>query len=468
MTRSPWSALAREDIQAAYRYIKDNHPGPVDIENPAFGEWLEMGRRLALEKAEQAVGFEGYEFALRSFINGFKDGHLGCDFTLSRKNVEWPGFVPALRGERFVVHALSDDRKAFPHLPVKGDRLVSCDGRTPEDILKQDVFPYKGNEALAASWIGRAPRLLLDQGNPFVRRPKSCRFDSVGGERTLPLDWKRTERDRIEGLLSAASFGAVPAIGMRRFLRKGYWVSLPSFWVEGDDRIRLQELVREIAQARASEPLVLDVRGNSGGSSQWGKSLLENLLGKERVDAVSGHLEVDERVDWRVSQGNLEHLRELKPYLLEQFGRDSEVYGLWGGVEKGMALALEKGEVLYREPHLRKTTGSRAEPAVKRVFLLTDGRCASACLDFIDLLKATAQVVHVGQPTSADTNYMEVRRPFVLPSGIARLHVATKVYRNRARKANASYVPDHPWEGDVADTEALERWLAELAARSSR
>ena len=48
-----------------------------------------------------------------------------------------------------------------------------------------------------------------------------------------------------------------------------------------------------------------------------------------------------------------------------------------------------------------------------------------------------------------------------LPSGIARLSVATKVYRNRPRGHNKFYSPMHFWDGDMNDTPGLETWPAE-------
>lgn len=39
-TAADWSTKAAADISAAHDIIRDNHPGPVDAENPGFGVWL--------------------------------------------------------------------------------------------------------------------------------------------------------------------------------------------------------------------------------------------------------------------------------------------------------------------------------------------------------------------------------------------------------------------------------------------
>ena len=95
---------------------------------------------------------------------------------------------------------------------------------------------------------------------------------------------------------------------------------------------------------------------------------------------------------------------------------------------------------------------------------LTDYGCASACLDAVDLLKAMG-AVQVGQETSADTVYMEIRGK-TLPSGMASLSIPVKVYRGRPRGHNVTYRPDHPFEGSIADTAALEAWIPTLPTKA--
>jgi hypothetical protein len=94
------------------------------------------------------------------------------------------------------------------------------------------------------------------------------------------------------------------------------------------------------------------------------------------------------------------------------------------------------------------------------VFVLTDGKCASACLDFVQGALRFPGVTHVGLPTSADTPYMELRSER-LPSGIARLHFALKVYRNWPR-AYRPLLPVHRYSGDISDTAGVERWVLGL------
>ena len=80
-----------------------------------------------------------------------------------------------------------------------------------------------------------------------------------------------------------------------------------------------------------------------------------------------------------------------------------------------------------------------------RVFLLTDHACFSACLDFADVIRRVPGVVHVGLETRADAVYID-NRAQSLPSGLGWVGFSMKVYRNRLRGHNESYVPERVWE----------------------
>src|SRR3546814_17654673 len=62
-----------------------------------------------------------------------------------------------------------------------------------------------------------------------------------------------------------------------------------------------------------------------------------------------------------------------------------------------------------------QTPGPPPAPPKGPVYFVTNGSCASACLDAADLWKELG-AIQIGQETSADTLYMDVRQD-VLPSG---------------------------------------------------
>ena len=86
-------------------------------------------------------------------------------------------------------------------------------------------------------------------------------------------------------------------------------------------------------------------------------------------------------------------------------------------------------------------------------------RNVSACLDFIDEVKAVdSKAILVGETTKADSVYMDVRI-VDLPSGIGQFQFPIKVYRNRARGHNVPYVPDVAYPFGMNASEDKENWL---------
>jgi hypothetical protein len=80
---------------------------------------------------------------------------------------------------------------------------------------------------------------------------------------------------------------------------------------------------------------------------------------------------------------------------------------------------------------------------------------------FLRLLGA----VQVGQATSADTYYSEVRE-IVLPSGLSTFSTLQAIMPDAPRQIGP-YHPKYQFNGDMADTAALEKWIADLNASST-
>ena len=116
-----WGEALREDAQAFHDLIVENHPGPVDAENPGFNALLETGLQTALARAETADSYADWYFALQEYAASFDDGHLSLSRYRPMGHVwtaEWPGFLTGLEsgeaGERHRV-VFSRDPAAPPH-----------------------------------------------------------------------------------------------------------------------------------------------------------------------------------------------------------------------------------------------------------------------------------------------------------------------------------------------------------------
>lgn len=460
-----WGQALAEDARAFHDMIADSHPGPVDRENPGFNTLLEAGLRTALERAKTADSYEDWYFALQDYAASFDDGHLSLSGYAPMGHVwraEWPGFLTGLRDGGHTVVFSRD-----PAAPPAGAVLVSCEGRAADAFAADQIGRSAGRWALASRRVAYAPSLFVDQKNPYVRRPAACVFQVDGAARTYRLTWRDLpDAVRDEGFAAARSPRFTALVELRTFgTGGGVWIGLGSFQSEaasekGKQLTALQAAVEAKADDIRRAPLVVfDLRGNNGGSSGWIHGLVRTLWGPEWVDAKQP---ASEQVAWRPSQANIDQIRAYHSLL----GDDPDTKRWLDLIEAGLREARAGGRPLWLQkdgeaeaprPAAVPTTQMNA-----RVYVLTDYGCASACLDAVDVLKALG-AVQVGQETSGDTVYMEVRYA-PLPGGRVEAGVPMKVYRGRARGNNETAVPAHRWTGALADTAGLEAWIAGIDA----
>jgi len=460
----PWSLMAQRDLEAMRAQILASHPGPADPLNPEFKKWLDQGFESSMAKAREAKSFGGYVYALRHYGAGFRDGHLNYSATVERTQFAWPGFLVELRGGgKYVVGATAPNDTA---VPPAGSELIDCDGRTPETIAQEDVWPYTMGPLIDSRRPIVASALLIDRGNPWAKRAKECRFRIGDKIETRAIRYRNTNQEAVNKV--AASFAATraPEPPVRPSGSNGVWVSIPTFGAQ--DEKSLNALKQQIADApnwRKADYIVFDVRGNGGGNSSWGKQILDALYGKEFLDRTTRPRFAGQYVDWRVSADNVKHVRDIVAQITREQGAEAPALPYFTQIAEGMEKALERGEALFHLPDDGDdgpaSTSPIPAPLYKgKVILLTDTTCASACLDFSDEVRPLPNATHVGLATSADSVYMEIRG-IGLPSGIGWVNLPVKVYRDRPRGHNEPYVPQRPYEGNINDTGAVETWIRE-------
>ena len=465
-----WGGALAQDAQAFHVVIVDSHPGPVDSENPGFNAHLEAGLALALDRARTTDSYEAWYFALQEYAASFNDGHLGLGDWAGMGHVwtaGWPGFLTGMRtgpdGERHEVVFSRD-----PAAPPEGAVLVGCDGRPAEALAGEVIGRGAGRWSLVSRRAAFAATLFVDQHNPWVRRAEQCEF-RVGTEtRRYALTWRDLPNAvRDEGFAAARSPRYTSPIELRPW-SGGQWIGLGGFngdpaSADGVALTALQSAVEARADAiREAPAVVFDLRGNNGGSSAWIKALASTLWGEAEVKARAPEAVA---VDWRTSEKNLATIEEYRVLM----GSNPEVLAWLTSIADGLRAARAEGLPLWRQ---MEDEGARAaapagpSPMKARTWVLTDSGCASACLDAVDLLKALG-ATHVGQETSGDTVYMEIRQQ-PLPDGRVAARIPMKVYRGRPRGNNETHVPVHEWTGALADTGGIETWLAGLDAAAAR
>ncbi len=93
-----------------------------------------------------------------------------------------------------------------------------------------------------------------------------------------------------------------------------------------------------------------------------------------------------------------------------------------------------------------------------RVLLLTDNGCASACIGFSDELLRFPGVVQIGADTYVD-RLSGSAMSSSLPSGNGFLDLPSMIRIGRLRGDNVALKPAIPFDGDMADTPAVQAWI---------
>jgi hypothetical protein len=446
----PWSELAIEDLHGIHDIIRDNHPGPVDPENPHYRDWLDGGLIKAMAKARSARSYTDYILSLMFYTNGFEDGHLSINPAIAPRMVDWAGFAigPNPDGAAEVI-------SAEPDSGVKvGDRVESCDGQSFDALMKARTDPYSWNRAIPQARLYHGSGMFISNPGEQATRLKSCRFSSGN----VTLSWRTVTPEEI---------GKKTGSGDADFALKqvdGIWfVRLPRFYFHSDeDRKNLEALIDEM-RAKAPElskaTIVFDVRGNGGGDSSWGDRVADTLWGKAWTDRVESGF--DQSQEMRVSPANLRRWADIHQMIMRQ--NETNVLPYWNRVESAMEKAAAAGMSLAALPYPAKRPAEPPphNPVTGRVYLLTDTACGSACLSFADLMLHLPGVTQIGLPTYADAVYIEVN-DLPLPSGLTRLTYGMKVMRHSLRRNNQWYEPKHRWPGGAMTDQALAKWVESL------
>lgn len=456
-----WPAITAADARAFHDELQHSHPGPIDTANPGFQALLDRGLERALERSRSVRDYAGYVWAMREYGATFNDGHVGVTLPNGQTMpARWPGFMTRYANGQYFVSS----RTEAQHVPLIGARLVSCDGVPATELAQRRVASIRGSWDLEATRTSMGWRLLIDQGDQFAPAPRRCRFESEGRTRSYTLNWAPIEEAELARHRATSQQRFNGGFGVRRFgAEQNWWVWMANFDSTGgsDNARQLAEIVRQLEAAgpelRNARLVVLDVRGNTGGSSTWSQLIANAIWGEEQVnprDPPGGF------VEWRVSEANIAYIASLR----ERWANDPNVpqaSRTWGDTAyAGLTGARDAGQALWRQGESRPMPAPLPPPTGPRVIIVADTVCASACLDALDIWRAMG-ATQVGVVTGADTVYMEVRRA-ELPSGLMFGIVPMKVYRERPRGHNEPYQPHVRYDGDMSDTAALEAWISAL------
>jgi carboxyl-terminal processing protease len=338
-----WISAPRFDLDERYRQLLDTTLTRGDR------------RRFSLEMA--------------AFLAALQNGHTKyCDA------IGWRPYAGALGFEVAPVDSAWVITKAWRPGFRAGQVLERVDGGSPEDLYQESKRYIS-----ASSERGRRRRLFAET-HLFPRRLR------------LQVDGRRMVLGRTPGVWDAPREGTTG-----KWLDRGRvaYLRIPSFR-EPEHEQRALGLVRRFRRAPA---LVIDVRGNTGGSDP--DRLIESLMDRP----------------WRgMAVSTTQHIGSVRAYahLLEMADQ-----------RRGPGLHVSRDQLASLEvfrawDHFQLLVPPKVNPPrpgayAGRVLLLADEACGSACEDFLIPFKNSGRGSLVGTTTDGTTG-----QPYILdlPKGI--------------------------------------------------
>jgi hypothetical protein len=404
--------------------------------------------------------------SVRNYVTGFRDGHFVYSDDVRKANYATTsnGIGLALVNGRYLVTATMPEWPVL--LPPVGSELLSCDGLTPQQIVEQRQAPYYNRRQTESASQVLASILYTRQfaGDELKR----CNYRTTSGETlNMEIAYKSFLTDEY-------FYHVLPILSKRgpsdsRPRDNGYTLKEGVLWIAAanfnlrpgtSDAADLEKMLTELAALTGVEQLVFDTRRNRGGDSRVGGKIFEAATGGLEYDKSNLASLPRTYAQWRVSDVAIATFATHVEKMSKLYGTDSNQAGVGRDMYKRLMDAKTAGQqwvrqdsdvritpadIVARGGHLRRFNGT--------VAFVTDHNCASACLDFADLVRSVPRNVHLGRTTSADAVYIDTGR-VKLPSG-NHLVLPLKVWRNRLRGNNEPWVPQVPLTVDMGDDVAV-------------
>jgi hypothetical protein len=223
------------------------------------------------------------------------------------------------------------------------------------------------------------------------------------------------------------------------------YLKIPHFNPSKNEITTLNKIINFLTNNTINKPVIFDLQDNFGGNSFYGGEILKALFGNNYYkETIATYFQDNPNIiNWRASEENLNHLKAYK-----KLYKDNSDFSQWlKTIIDGMEESLLKNSIYFREIEQCKTLNFSKKISKFNfpIIILTNKKCISACLDFIDEIyilseKNKNSVIQLGEETGYDTQYMDIRE--VDLSENIKFFFPIKVYKNRKRKPYRRYKPD--------------------------
>ena len=457
-----WAGITARDVDAAYKLLLENHPGAAPaLHDTSFQHRLAEAHAAALTRAHTVTSYNGYIFTLAGFATAMGDKHIWSRPAFAVAYPKWAGILLSKRGSSYVV---TDTER--PQASLLGAELLSCDNISAADLAQKNLGGFHADWTVGAQQTQAAPWLLVDEENPFIHKPVACVFSKDGKQQSVTLAWTRIKRETLLPRLKTAIGAGAAGFDVRK-VGLGYWIALQDLSAPQTDDV-LKAVAAQKDTLRRAPFVVVDLRGNGGGSSEVGREIANSLMGQPFVDARLG---IDSQSNcggadgaWRTSEDNINDMHYLLTTVLAGGAEAQRIFGeIYHDAKAARARGEEFSASIHCPPPPPALPVSQQPPSLMRgkFLLLTDNLCFSSCLAVTDNFRALG-AFQIGQTTDAATHFTEVRETY-LPSGYSLFSTLQSVDDPSGTSRVGPYEPMLPYNGDIANTAALEIWVVKFA-----
>lgn len=377
--QAAWRDMAQSDLDFIKQELNTLYISAVFPDAAAFQQRITASYKVALQEVAQVRDIGGYRAALGRFVYSMDDAHVSINFRLAQTGYAWPGCLAVYQGRRFLTTASADAAIA------DGLEITACDGMPMDEWSRRVAVHEGGHPGLGRTNSAMARAIFVDRGNPFLKRPSQC---TIGG-RSVALAWRPiaaadyTDRIRAQPTTRSREATITP------FGEDGAWVRMGYFY-PGDkhEADAFHRLIADAASLRQKSVIVLDVRGNGGGTYHWFMGLLRGLYGQPYIDHVA-------RARLAIVPVTRAHERVVALYeqyrsVADAFQASPDIATEWDPEHAGLKRATASGSAYFRPagaPPAAPAGPVPANPVKAQVYVLTDFSCGSACIAFVDEVK---------------------------------------------------------------------------------
>jgi hypothetical protein len=446
-----WAAIATQDIRFAADAVRDHHAGAAAGELSVTAP-LASASSLGLVEAAKARTERDYLRLMTRFVSAFGDPHFGINLRLADRG--WTGIVvDRVDGQYRVIWSEPNWPSA---LPPAGSGVQMCDDVWIGTFLQTQLAPFSNHSVEYASTFSELAReMMFDRGLGWA--PAQCVFTLPDGSRkrfALPLQSvpAAVSQERLDAVRRRYIAQAKP-VGVTKLAGDKYWVGMPNF--NGSrSGAAYEALYKQLETLPKSGWLVFDLRGNGGGDSSWGNRALAALFGAPYAEhlAEAGGLE-EYLIASEATVALLKHYISDPVFSASKADMESNLAKVEAAIRAGDKVAKVAGNA---NTDLLAASSS-ARPHGPRIAAVIDRGCFSSCMNFLQQLKAIDDTVVLGEPTLGYSPFGEIAR-FDLPSGRGSVRLPSALFRT-TQATREPFAPDFPFTGNLADDEALARWV---------